>query len=254
VRSVFNPAFTTTAGRQYIEGVGSLAGAYIALACVLFIAFGTTFIVACCCRQRLCKPVKRGGKTSCLVGSTCGLLRLQFACVNFLLGLLLIVQGACCGCIFSPRLWYLAAVICLLAGASTALAVLSKVQNSINTTVHGFQDFNSLLNNANSNVDNGLLPAVSLAGNQTQDLVNALNAASAPAAAIAAASTLSASITSLSSQLSEVSVTVKCGGPRIGLRRVGACVLSLCCISIHVSLSLPRTAGDAHDRLRNSHP
>lgn len=178
VSNVFDPAFTTTAGQEYLGGVGSLAGAFIAIACLLLIVYGIVFGAACCCRNRLCSPVKKGKKSGCL--------------------------GKCCGYLFSPRLWYLLAVVCLLAGAAAAISVLSKVQNSVNSTVHGFEGFNSLLNTASASIDSGLLPVVGTAKNQTQYLIEVLQGAAASPAAVGAATALAATTAGLESQLSEV--------------------------------------------------
>lgn len=66
-RSTFNPNIKTSAGREYLEGVGSLFGAYVAMAVVLVVIFSTLFVAACCCRRRVCPPRDKSRKRSCLV-------------------------------------------------------------------------------------------------------------------------------------------------------------------------------------------
>lgn len=69
-RSNFNPDVKTAAGKEYLEGVGSLFGAYVAMAVVLVTVFGTLFLASCCCRKKICPPRDKSRKRGCLVRST----------------------------------------------------------------------------------------------------------------------------------------------------------------------------------------
>lgn len=181
VSNVFNPDFKSSAGQQYLEGVGSLAASFIALGSLLFLVFAIVYGAACCCRHRMCKPVKRGAP-SCL--------------------------GKCCGCVFSPRLWYLGAVLCMVAAAAAGFVVLSKVQDAVNATVQGFQGFSDILDAANANVNAGLVPAVDSVTARAIQLALVLGPAGAPSAAVDMANALSETTESLSQQLAEVSTMI----------------------------------------------
>lgn len=110
----------------------SLAGAYFAVGALLFLAVAIADAFALCCGRR--RADKAEGAGCC---------------------------GGCCSAVFSPRIWYVLAVIVALAGTATALAQIGVFKSTVNTTVSGLERFNDLLGNTSRVVANGLTPALS---------------------------------------------------------------------------------------------
>lgn len=57
--SVFDPAISTTAGQEYLDGVATMLAAYAVAAALLFIVYAIVFAAACCCHRRCCGKARR---------------------------------------------------------------------------------------------------------------------------------------------------------------------------------------------------
>lgn len=126
--NVFNPDFTTDAGKDYLQTVMSFAGIYIAMGIIFFIVIGLANVFSCCCARVQRKSDK---KTS-----------------------------TCCSLLFGARVWFLGGVIILLAGTAAALAQVAAFRNATNDTVDAADHLDSILYNASSLVATGFVPAI----------------------------------------------------------------------------------------------
>lgn len=192
VSNTFNPNIKTSAGREYLEGVGSLFGAYVAMAVVLVVIFSTLFVAACCCRRRVCPPRDNSRKRSCL--------------------------GRSCGLVFLPQLWYLVAVVGMLIGVIYSFTILTKLNTGVTDTINGFKAFNNVLSTANSTIGSTLLPPVSAATGDATDFLTSLQTAvpPAPTELIDAVASISASTLVLSAQLEQVSALLSSATGALG--------------------------------------
>ncbi len=100
--TTFAPDWATPDGRSYLEGVMSLASAYFAVGALVFIAYAVLNCLGCCCRRRPAKPAAEPGACSRL-----------------------------CGCLFSPRGWFVAAVVVIAAVTAAAMSQMTAFRSTV---------------------------------------------------------------------------------------------------------------------------
>lgn len=192
--SDFNPDWSSDDGKHYLSAVMSLAAVFFSLGSVLFIGFGIgNCIIA---RQRAAGQPPLAKRRE--VPTCCGRV------VTWL---------------FEPRIWYIGAVVVMLAGTSTSLAQVQAFQSALTRTISSLDSLNGVLSGTANIVTNSLQPQLTNATStanafcadpQTQTLPAALSQqvcalpavlTGAGAAATSVSSLLSSTVSGFYSQL-----------------------------------------------------
>lgn len=128
------------ADKPYFVAVLSVAGAYFAIGILSFLIFAIVYLSYACCRPKARK----------------------------------VATGGCCArfgrLVFSPRLWYFVAALCMLGGTSAALGLLKTFQDGTEKTVTQFSTFRDLVHNVSEQTNNGISVGIASALSSAQDL------------------------------------------------------------------------------------
>jgi Tweety len=188
--NVFNVDWNSDVGKNYLEGIISLAAVYFVLGALIFLAYAIINVLSCCCRTRGLKNKQRG------------------ACTNF------------CRCLFHPTGWFILSVIVMIALTSAAIANLGNFKSTVNTTMNSLNGIDNLLEMASNQVNGNLTASLGAVSTGLAALLATARANNAPQQMIDQITTYqgysSSAISSTNTLGSQLNTTVQTFGDAIG--------------------------------------